>query len=470
MDFDVVVIGGGSAGTSAARAAVAAGARTALVNDGELGGLCILRGCMPTKAMLESAHAAHEPTRAADLGVRFEGRMVPDFARIMERKDALVARFQRAKIASVEKLGCELIRGRARFAPGGRLEVDGRTLRARSYVIATGSVPVVPEIVRQAGVPALTSDDVMRLTEPPGSLIVWGAGPVGLELGQFFARIGSEVTVVNRSPLLSRFDPDCGAELAAALNEEDRLRILAPAGVLAVRRDGGAVAVAVETAGGARQLRAEALLVATGRRPALDGLRLELAGVEQRDGAVPHDETMRTSNPSIYVAGDATGRFQILHLANQEGAVAGHNAAGGTPPQAMDYRLKMWAIFTDPPFACIGMSAREVESARAAGRSIACGEARLPETGRAITMNVRHGIWKLYADATTGEILGSSIVGPRADDLIHIVASLMHFRGSVEDVRRMPWYHPTLSEVMLNLERSLAECIRGAEKAPPPPA
>ncbi|UCF68675.1 MAG: FAD-dependent oxidoreductase, partial [Acidobacteriota bacterium] len=216
--------------------------------------------------------------------------------------------------------------------------------------------------------------------------------------------------------------------------------------------------------------RADALLVATGRRAALDELGLEHVDLRPTDGWLAHDSTMRTAHHDIFVAGDATGRFQILHLANQEGTVAGHNAAGGEPSKRMDYRLKMNVIFTDPPYASVGMTSRELEADVAQGRHVVASSVRLPQTGRAITMGAEHGLWKLFADGKTGEVLGSAIVGPRADDLIHLISTLMYYRAAVSDISQMPWYHPTLAEVMLNLERELADLMPGLEKAPPPPA
>ena len=470
-DYDVIVLGGGSAGTSAARAATLAGASTLMINDGELGGLCILRGCMPTKALLASAHALDETRHLDDFGLRLEGRVVPDFARIMDRRGAQVRRFQKAKIRSVESQDYEVLFGRGRFAPGGGIDVDGRRLTAGRYVIATGSVPASIPIPGLADVPVMTSDDVMQLESQPRSLIVQGAGPIGLELAQFFARIGTRVLLVNRSPLLSHSDLECGEELRRALVEEPDFELAVPGRIEELRRSGkGLVATVHRGDSETFEYEADALLMATGRWAALDDIGLEHAGIEPSKNSLEHDATMRTSNPSIYIAGDATGSYQILHLSNQEGAIAGHNAAGGQPPRQMDYRLSMAVIFTDPPYATVGLNQT---TATRQGRDVVVGRAAFPETGRAITMNARYGLWNLLVDPSSGEILGSSILGPRADDLIHLISMAMHYRSTAAEMCALPWYHPTLSEVFLNVGRDIArqldvDCtVPGAETLPP---
>jgi pyruvate/2-oxoglutarate dehydrogenase complex dihydrolipoamide dehydrogenase (E3) component len=283
-DWDVIVLGGGSAGTSAAKSATQVGARTLLINDGELGGLCILRGCMPTKAMLASAHALHETLHLDEFGVRLEGRAVPDFARIMERKNSQVERFQGAKIRSIESQGYEVTIGRARFTADGAIDLDGRRLESASYVIATGSVPEVLPIPGIEGVPVLTSDDVMRLESQPGSLLVQGAGPIGLELAQFFARIGTRVLLVNRSPLLSRTDAECGEELRRVLAEEPNLRLAVPGAVERLQKTNSGLAARVRSDAEIIEFEADALLMAAGRRAALDDLGLEQLGLDPGSG------------------------------------------------------------------------------------------------------------------------------------------------------------------------------------------
>jgi pyruvate/2-oxoglutarate dehydrogenase complex dihydrolipoamide dehydrogenase (E3) component len=452
-DWDVIVIGAGTAGSRAARVAAQAGARVAAVNDGELGGLCILRGCMPTKAMLASAHALHEARHLEPFGLRMEGRVDPDFGRIVARKNEQVARFKAAKVRSIETGGYTLIDARARFAGPHEVALStGEVLSARRIVIAAGSRPTIVPIPGIDSVPVMTSDDVMRLQDrQPRSMIVQGAGPIGLELAQFFARVGTDVHLVNRSPLLTRFGcADVGQELGRALEAEENMTVSTPGRIERVEPAGEQIDAWIESGGRTVQKRVDAFLMAAGRHAAVDDLDLEKAGIEHDGVRIAHDDALQTSNPDVFVAGDATNEHEILHVANIEGEVAGFNAAAGRPERRIDRRLLLSVIFTDPPFAHLGMTEREAEGH---GRPAVVSVARFPETGRAITMSARFGVWKLVVCRETGEILGSSILGPRADDIVHVLSTAMYYHGTVVDLLDMPWYHPTLTEVILNLAR-----------------
>lgn len=453
--YDVLVLGGGTAGTAAARAAAESGARVAMFNDGELGGLCILRGCMPTKTMLHAAHLAHEAAHSRTPGVRTSGVAV-DFPAVMANKDAKVARFKAAKIRGIEAGGYEVIDARARFAGPDVVEAGGERYRfTRGAVIATGSVATIPPLAGLADVPYLTSDEVMRLTERPESAVVLGTGAIGLELGQFFARMGTAVHVVSRRPVFADVDPQIVAEMAAAMADEPNLELIQPVAPESVERT--PEGVRVHLADG-RSVEAATLVVATGRRAALDGLGLEAAGVEVDRGRVVNGPDMQTSNPAVWVAGDASGDRLLLHVANWEGRVAGLNAVLSEPVHAVEQRLHMAVVFTDPPMATIGMNERE---ARAAGHDPVRVSARYPETGRAITQDVAHGACILVAERSSGEILGAQLLGPRADDVVHEIAAIMYYRGTAAQMLEMPWYHPTVSEVFLSLAREAADAVTG---------
>jgi dihydrolipoamide dehydrogenase len=225
-----------------------------------------------------------------------------------------------------------------------------------------------------------------------------------------------------------------------------------PGKIDSLRPDGQGLVARITSGGQTIEHRADALLMAAGRSAAVGDLGLEHLGLELKDGRLEHDEQMQTARPGVYVAGDTTGDRQILHLSNQEGRAAGHNAAGGTPPRTVDYRLPMQVIFTDPPYAQVGLTEAGAERQ---GIDVVIGRARLAETGRAITMEAGHGVWTLLADRVGGRIVGSSILGPRADDLVHLVSVMMRYGATVEELFELPWYHPTLSEVMLDLLRDL---------------
>ena len=462
--YDVLVLGGGSAGTSAASAAhqalAPAGGKVAMFNKGELGGLCILRGCMPTKTMLHAAHLVHEAGHHHTPGIG-HAELSIDFGAVMANRGAKVARFKKAKLGAIERGGYEVIDAYARFSGPDTVEAGGETYHfTRGAVLASGSDPIVPPIegidsVREAGL-YLDSDDVMKLTERPASAIVLGGGAIGLELGLFLARMGTEVFMVNRSGFLSKIDADLADEMQRVLDDEPNMTRIAPLVSKSIEVVDGRVHHHIEAEGGSRTLIADRFVGATGRRARIADMGLEAAGVKTAKGRVQHDAAMRTSNPRIFVAGDATGSELLLHVANWEGKAAGLGAAEVPGDHVVERRLRMTAIFSDPPLATIGLSESE---ARGAGLPVITALERFPQTGRAITMDVQYGLWKLVAHAETGELLGSQILGPRADDIVHVISTAMYYHGTVFDLVKMPWYHPTLTEVGLSLARTLSEKV-----------
>jgi pyruvate/2-oxoglutarate dehydrogenase complex dihydrolipoamide dehydrogenase (E3) component len=464
-DFDLVVIGGGSAGSACAAEAVKLGhRRVVVVNDGELGGLCILRGCMPTKSLLQSVEPLLEARHVARFGLEFPAPRF-DFAAIQARRREHVARFQRAKVAAMEAAGYELIDGRARFVAPDTVAVGPRRLRARAFLIATGSRPTLPALEGLDGVAYLTSDDLFELPAPPRSALVLGTGAVGLESATYLAALGCEVTLVGRSDLIERgHEPDLAEQYRRAL-ERCGIRVVTGALARAVApAAGGQVSARLcDRDGREFTAQAEQLLLATGREAQLEGLALEAAGIELRGPAqLLLDEALATTNPRVFAAGDATGRDLILHVGNAEGRHVArnlHRLFAGEELVPWREAVPVRAIFTHPPYASAGQTARE---AAAAGLSVVTAQKNWANQGRGIVMGVfpGEGFARLVAERGSGRLLGCQLLGPRADDLVHVVSTAIHLGASCEQLVQMPWYHPTLCEVFVELGRELAAKAR----------
>ena len=462
LRYDVVVLGLGSAGSRAAAQAHEAGARVLAIEGGDrIGGLCILRGCMPTKSLLEAAHMVHVVKDAARYGVHPGGPIRVDFDFQMQRMREHVERFRRAKENGVRSVGYEIRMGRARFLDPHTVELEGRRIRARSFVISTGSKVAPLPFPVDEGAHIKTSDDMFHLAVPPESAVVLGVGPVGLEFAQWMARMGTEVHVVNRSLIGSKMDPELGTELLQALSEE--MQVHAPAFVQRIEpMAGGGSRVNMRTGDGEdRILEVDFVLNALGRVPDFDGLDVEKAGLHIEQGRLELDPHLQTTQEHIFVAGDAVGEDLILHVATTEGAYVGRNAA--RVAGCLDGDLEGWdpevppisVIFTDPPVASVGASIVELE---AKGIPFLQATKRFPEQGRGITMGTRHGAMRLLAEPGargSGRILGCQIVGPRADDLIQIVSTAMRLGATPARFMTVPWYHPTLAESFIEVARDL---------------
>lgn len=459
QDWDVIVLGCGSAGSRAAREAQAAGARCLAIDSSvELGGLCILRGCMPTKTLLETAHRMHDIHDASRFGIEVGGDVQLDFAAMMERCHSLVKRFQRAKVASIEGAEYSLLRGQPRFVDPHTIEVDGAQHRAKAIVIATGStVRSIDE--GEGGARVLTSDDMFTLDRKPDAALVIGGGAVGIEFATWLARIGCRTTLVNRSPLLHRKDRAIGAELMQALAEE--MELIVPGTIHGMRREGDATVVEVSSGDDGQIVtrHVDFVLNAVGRVPSFDGLAIENAGFDADSDVLTNGESLRTEQAHIFVAGDVSAKHGILHEANREGTLAGRNAArvaGVLDGEIEDFDRSIPAsevIFCDPPYASCGLTPQQCE---ARGIDFEVAEKRFPEQGRGIVMGARYGRVRLLCAPADGRVLGCQVFGPRGDDLMQIVVSVMTMGGTVHDMMRIPWYHPTLAEAFIEVARSLA--------------
>lgn len=463
FQYDLVVVGAGSGGYAAARTARDLGARVALVDHGPLGGLCILRGCMPSKTLLASSDLVADIREGRTLGVD-AGSPAIDLKHIFERKRDVIAGFADYRIEALNSF--PIYAGAARFDTATRLLVgDDVVLEAKSFVIATGSVVAPPAVPGLAEAGYIDSDAVLETADLPGSLVVLGGGYVGSELGQFLARMGVKTTFVVRAKhLLSTEDKDVGDSLTLYFREEG-IDVRTAAFVERVELRDGKKVVVYKQDGEERSEAADEIFYALGRVPNIEGLDLERIGV--RAHAVAGIEVgldLRTSVPNVFAVGDVTGVYPLVHVAIYQGEIAARNAVLGTAEEA-DYRLqKTHTIFTDPQVAVAGWSEKDLERA---GMPYLRGTYLFSDHGKAIAINKTKGFVKMLASPGDGTILGAAIVGAHASDLIHEVVVAMYYRGTVHDFVKIPHLHPTMAEILTYPAEDIAGQMASARDASP---
>jgi pyruvate/2-oxoglutarate dehydrogenase complex dihydrolipoamide dehydrogenase (E3) component len=444
-DYDLAVIGGGSGGYAAARTAAAEGLKTVVLEGGEeVGGLCILRGCMPSKALLYAAEVLRLASHAEPWGIRAEDVRF-NFAQVMARKNALIKEFADYRRQQLVNGKFKFLRVLARFADPHTLELStGERLTAGHFVIATGSVVAPSPLPQLEDLGYWTSDTALSLSRLPKSLIVLGGGAVAAELAQLFVRFGVKVTMIQRSAhILHAFDDDAVSEVEKVLRREG-VNLYAGTRLLDARRVGEEKEISFEHEGRAVRVRAEEVLFALGRVPNIASLGLEGIGVRVEAGRIVTNELMQTSLPHIYAAGDCTGLHEIVHIAIQQGEVAAHNIAHPDRMKPMDYRLLTEVIFTEPQVAVVGLTEK---SARAANRPYLAASYPFNDHGKSLIMEAKDGFVKLLADPASGEIIGGCCVGPVGGELIHEIIAAMRMRMTVHELATMPHYHPTLAEI-----------------------
>lgn len=443
-DFDAAIIGGGSGGYAAARTAAAEGLKTVVIEGGEeVGGLCILRGCMPTKALLYAAEVMHLASHPETWGIRSEVSF--DFTKVMARKNALIKEFADYRSQQLTGGKFKFIRATARFTGPHTVELStGEKLTAKHFVIATGSSVAPSPLPHLDDVGYLDSDSALKLTKLPRSVIVLGGGAVALEFAQFFARFGVKVTLIQRSPhVLHEMDSDA-AEVIETVFRREGMTVYTGTKLTEARRLGGQKEVIFQHEGKTRRVLAEEIFFALGRVPNIEGLGLEKIGVQLEFGRIVTNAQMQTSVPHIYAAGDCTGLHEIVHIAVLQGETAGHNIVHPKRPKAMDYRLVTEVVFTDPQVASVGYTEKSAQV-----RNVPHLVASYPfnDHGKSLIMEAKDGFVKLLAEPRTGEIIGGSCVGPMGGELIHEIIAAMYKRMTVHELTAMPHYHPTLAEI-----------------------
>ncbi|HEX4084879.1 MAG TPA: dihydrolipoyl dehydrogenase [Chthoniobacteraceae bacterium] len=447
--FDFVVIGGGSAGYAGASMAAKLGMKTALVEGArEMGGLCILRGCMPSKTLIQSANRYRTLRRAKEFGLRAEAIEVRG-EEILARKRRLVGEFAEYRRKQLDAGPFELIRGWAKFIDAHTLEVDGRRITAKSFLIATGSSLKYVEIPGLMETGFLDSDSVLETAHIPKSVIMLGAGPIALEFAHYYNALGSEVTVIQRgAQVLREMDGDVAMAASDALAARG-VKFYLGTTLKSAEKTGTGKRIVFEHCGEARTVEAEEIVYGLGRMPNIGQLGVENAGVHIQHGRLTVMPTQQTSVPHIFAAGDSAGPHEIVHIAIQQAEVAAHNArrllqAPGEGLEQMDYRLKLFVAFTEPQVAAIGFTERELMTANA---PYAVARYAFADHGKAEVIGETEGFVKLIAATGSCEILGAAAVGPEAGELIHELAAAIYFRATAHDLLRIPHYHPTLSEI-----------------------
>ena len=465
--YDFVAIGGGSAGFNAARVAVSLGLKTAVIDGAsELGGLCILRGCMPSKTLLYIAEVLHLARKAGTFGLRVSGAK-PDMKAVRERKRKLIAEFAEFRVQALQSGAFDLIRANAQFVDAHTLALsNGERIRARHTLIGTGSRVAVPPVPGLADVPFWTSDDILDLDFVPPSVAVLGGGIVACELSQFLNRIGSRVVLVQRSANILRDHSPAASTVVQQAFVDEGIELFAGTQLQLVSHDKRGFTVDFIHDGKRMRRRAAHLFNALGREPDTAPLNLAAAGVMTRpNGQVITNRWQQTSVPHIYAAGDCTGPAEIVHIAIQQGELAARHAAGIAGLKPVDFSLLLNVVFTDPQLATIGLLEHELVE-----RRVPFLTASYPfnDHGKSILMDANYGYVKVIADARRGRILGAEIVGKDAGELIHAFSGPLAMKATVFDLLRAPWYHPTLAEIVTYPLEEIAEKIAPSPAEAPP--
>lgn len=400
------------------------------------------KGCVPTKTLLRSAKIFDLVKKAQDFGIS-TGSVSVDFARVMARKDAIIApasplESQRA----LEQRGIHVLLGPASFVSPSELRIGSRTVRGRRFIIATGSRPFVPPIDGLSDTGFITSDEALDLRRLPKSIVIIGGGAIGAEFAQIFGRFGSKVTILENSDrILDKEDEEVSRAVQGYLAQEG-IAILTSVSVQRSTRELGERVIVAEVNGKRLTFRAEEIMMATGRKPNVDGLNLQAAGVQPQRRGLAVDDELRTTAEHVWTAGDVAGRYQFTHVANYEGEIAANNALADRPVKA-DYRVIPKATFTDPEVASVGLT--EVQ-ARQQGHRVIVGRFPFQQVEKAIIDGETRGFVKLVVDEGSREIVGGHVVGPEAADITNEIAVTMNGHMTVDALADSIHAFPSISE------------------------
>ena len=439
--FDVAVIGGGPGGYVAAIRAAKLGKKTVLIEKDKLGGTCLNRGCIPTKALLHSAEVYDEVLKAASLGITV-GEVSYDYAKIAARKEKVVTRLRGGIGALLKANGVTVINACASLIDAHTISAGDQKIEADQIILASGSFPAKVPIPGSDKAGVMDSDGVLALTKCPESAVIVGGGVIGMEFASLFNSLGKKVTVIEMLPniLGPTMDPEISKSMMKILGKRG-IDIQINAKVLEIK-DG--LTVVYEKDGKQSEAKGEIVVIAVGRRPDTAKLNLDAVGVATERGFVKVDDNLRTTVPNIFAIGDITGKIQLAHVASAQGIVAAHNAAGEN--RMMHYNIVPSCIYTNPEISSVGLNETQ---AREKGLDVKVGSFAIGGNGRCMVMEASDGFAKLVTDAKTGEILGGQIMAPRATDMIAEIAAAMRAEATVEELSDTIHPHPTVSEIVM---------------------
>lgn len=450
QSFDAIVIGAGQAGPPLAGRLTAAGQTVAVIERKLVGGTCVNYGCIPTKTLVASAHAAHLARRGADFGVG-TGEIDIDMAKVKARKDEVMLADRHGVEDWLQGMdGATLIRGHARFVDPHTVDVDGQLLRADRFFLNVGGRAVIPEFPGLDGVDYLTNVGILDLDELPGHLVIVGGSYIALEFAQMYRRFGARVTVIEKGPrLTSREDEDVSATIAEILRAEGIEVVLNATDIRFTKQDSG---FEVTPRDGADPIAGTHLLLAVGRMPNTDDLGLENAGVDvDRRGYIVVDDQLRTTAQHIWAMGDCNGKGAFTHTSYNDFEIVAANLLDDDPRRVSD-RVTTYALYIDPPLGRAGLT---VDQVRKSGRKALVGKRPMIKVGRAVEKGETQGFMKVVVDAETEEILGAAILGVGGDEVVHSILDVMTAKLPYTAISRTMHIHPTVSELVPTMLQEL---------------
>lgn len=446
QEFDLIVIGGGPGGYVAAIRASQMGLKTALVEREHVGGTCLNRGCIPTKALLHASEILWSINNCSDIGIEVENIKV-DIKKVYEKKDKIVKKLRSGIEYLLKNNNITVFKGEGCFIDKNTIKVSGAEnsiLSGKNVIIATGSVPSVPPIPGADSGSVQTSDNILSLDgELPKSIAIIGGGVIGIEIATIFSDFGSQITIIE---MMEHILPGIDVEVSGILRknlEKKGIKIYTDSKVKSIEGNPKKVC-SFEQSGQSHSIESDAVLVSAGRRPYTQGLNIEALGIKQTRGFIQVDKNMETSIPGVYAIGDVIGGIQLAHVASSEGICAVESIAG--KESKINKNLVPSCIYSRPEISCIGMTEQEALSK---GYRIRIGKFPMSANGKSMIMGETEGMVKLITEEKTGEVIGAHIIGARATDMIGEIAALMNAEGTIEELSQTIHPHPTVCETIM---------------------